>query len=231
MKTSLYLIALIFFLSACYEEQAVRKINYDYGENSSVITHNDSIMYKDCPKLLELNSCIDESCIQDGDSRKLYDKWKTYFKNRYNIDENYFQSHIFLNDIHFISDTKHEYTIWYCFYVFKFGWLTLFRHSEVRIDSMPYKFPSDSLINFEFKLSNPPYETFKFDRIISYDEIQYLAKITYHGMTFKYDFCHIAFDEKTGFPSLYGSAKYIYDPFKEIFSKINLYDGSIIFYE
>lgn len=148
----------------------------------------------DCGDLPFSFSCSDNSCIEPGIERKVFDIWKSEFLNKYDIDETEFNEYITISDVLATTGGPRKNSGVVIFYLYNVDWVKIGNDSDIKFGDFPLGvIDSDESIRLSARESIKPINYFG-EEVISIEELN--KKIEdktpgYKDFDFDYNFCFI----------------------------------------
>jgi hypothetical protein len=174
--------------------------------------------------------CIDESCVDAGLEREIFDIWKERFLAIHGIDDQVFSRNFELIDVS-LSDGLTQ--VWCRIsYVFKLDWMRTLQNETISLGRYPL--PSsqrEDLITAAVNIAIEEAEQYDAQHVITVETLHDLIHQEYDGVSLSYGFCNIDFENVTGILWLYGMGAIDYSRNKCVESRINLFNGEIQFFE
>jgi len=191
-KTTLFL---LLFLSVAI----VIGKNYIYPLAKVGFGKNYTKLYEECLGNPFDGSCTDESCIDEGIERRVFDLWKQLFMEAHNIDKDYFDKHILVDDVTYTKTTYKGMSkpLWRVNYVYKNDWV-LSRQNESIWLALPDNVSALEGLSDEVIINRLKFEIRESERfdtsVISYIKVTKLMR----KKKANYDFCSIRFRNQSG---------------------------------
>jgi len=202
------------------------------------VTQNEFVLgsgpdYSSCDGRSFTTECSQESCVNSGLERRVFDLWKKKIKQVYYMSDEEFNTNILIQNVELSEGSKE---VWVRIeYLLQIDWIKSRQSASIEIGDYPLTSqPSDSYIlsSISVRMRKDQDYTSKGTGIVSLDELRNLTRIKYNEIPIEYDYCHIGFAGNSARTlSLPGNAYVNLDENVCISAKIDLYLGELTFSE
>jgi len=182
-------------------------------------------LYALCEGSPYYGECNQDSCIDSELERFVFDIWKMKFKSIYDINDQFFDTHIEIRDVYIIDGPLHVRCR--IEYIYRTSWLRSKQIISITLGDYPLtEEPDQSEIERIVEIKNTGRDKISTSNIISLKETLYLTEREINCVSINYKFCDNNF-WKAGTLSVRGYGVIDYSTNECIESKINLITGDI----
>lgn len=154
-----------------------------------IIKYNDKLVATESYAACSLRNpaskiCDNLQCLDTEEKRQAYDVWKNTIKSKFNLNEKFFNSHFFVDEIttYSVEDSIAATVDYY----FKLDWVRLY-------DKSVFVISKNSRYTHDLYLDDKNFNINE-NRLLSKDVVSEKMSENYDGIPVEYDFCSISFD-------------------------------------